>query len=112
MNPTPSEACGKCMTQQLCASTRCAESVVVIGDTQKKLADFGAAVLKFFAKPDGPSSIDYFDLVDMGVKAGTLELRRVTEPCGEGCACAAYADLPVECHQMSAAVAAFVNTKE
>lgn len=62
-----------------------------------KLARYGLAVLKAHRAPHGPFDIDGGDLQEMATKAGVLEERPVTEPCGEDCACAYCDALPGTC---------------
>lgn len=56
---------------------------------------FGRAIL---AERDG---WDGFDLQDLGVEHGVLIAISVTEPCGDGCVCAEYADeWPTTCYRV------------
>ena len=79
-----------------------------VQEAHDKLARFGAAVLKACRIPE-IGDLDGGDLQDMALKAGVLETRTVTEPCGEGCTCADYDGFPLDCHFMPDPVAALVD---
>jgi hypothetical protein len=68
----------------------------------RQLAAFGAMVLKAHRDPD-PADVDGGTLQDLAVKAGVLEARQVTEPCGESCMCAEVGQIPGECFFQSEA---------
>jgi hypothetical protein len=73
-----------------------------------KLAAFGALVLKAHRDPE-PGDLDGSDLQAMGIKAGVLEQRTVTEPCGHDCVCAMFGGLPGRCFFVPADVAAVME---
>jgi hypothetical protein len=72
-------------------------------DASDKLAAFGKAVLLAHRGIGGPFDIDGGDLQDMAEKAGVLELRTVTESCGERCDCVSIG-LPARCYFVPDAV--------
>lgn len=65
-----------------------------------RLAAFGSAVLDAHRNPD-PADVDGFTLEDLALKAGVLEPRQITEPCGDSCACADVGQIPGECFFVS-----------
>lgn len=64
-----------------------------------KLAAFGAMALNAHRSPY-PEDVDGGTLQELAVKTGVLESRRVTEPCGESCACAEIGAIPGDCYFM------------
>ena len=65
-----------------------------------KLAAYGLAC--FEASRESFADLDGAWLQDEAVRLGVLEEVRVTEPCGENCACVEYDDFPQDCYRMTA----------
>jgi hypothetical protein len=123
-------SCPECTTPDVCiAGCDCARRVQAIskavqafGGTMRqieqdaleraardKLAAFGALVLKAHRNDGEPVDMDGGDLQAMGEKAGVLEQRTMTEPCGHDCACAMFGGLPGRCFFVPDDVAALME---
>lgn len=57
--------------------------------------------------PEG--GLDGGDIQDLAVKHGLLAPVTVTEPCGENCCCAEYADFPQQCFRRTALLTGGIN---
>ncbi len=82
-------------------------------DAQSKLARFGALMLRahrgFQASEVG--DIDGGTAQDAAVACGVIEVREVTEPCGEDCVCSGIDDFPQGCYFIPADVRAAMQEK-
>lgn len=65
-------------------------------DAIHRLAAFGWACLQEHRQE--MADIDGFAAQELALKAGVIEEREVTEPCGDNCVCAEVADFPTRCY--------------
>lgn len=73
--------------------------------TKPNLEAFAREVMNtFWADRMFPDEPDGGTLQDIAEKHGVLLPHAVTEPCGEHCACAEYADFPTTCYRMNPAI--------
>lgn len=93
------KTCSGCASPDICARGQgCGRQMLAQAAGLEKLAKFGAAVLLAHRNDGEPGNLDGGDLQEMAVKHGVLEERQVTQPCGEGCACAAVTEFPTTCY--------------
>jgi len=78
-----------------------------VDTAQKKLADFGLAVIE--ATREELGDLDGGELQEMAVMAGVLAPVHATEPCAEECRCAEYDDFPQECFRYPPDVRAAID---
>lgn len=70
-------------------------------DARRKLAAFGAAMLRAHRNDGYPGDVDGGTLQDLALQFGVTETWQATEACSpENCVCAELGDFPTECHRI------------